>query len=693
MIKYDELINLGFTDSVISSYLKRGSLVVKDNDYVIQSDRLLVNVMKRALINNLEIAKKLVNCTDLEYQFYFFVIMKDLKRARKVLKKITNKSRLLNILSYFLFKDEMKFNDINNGVLKRDDLLCLYDLINKYVYYHEPDMILFIIKELEEKGQLDFEIFMLKHACLLIPSTSEYIYDATDFKANNVCYDYLTGLERKLLFLIETGDYTNALNILKEISNIYSHPVSLVIIYLLINNLDHMKTFHKLLSLRDYNIIIGSQYSVLLKLIEEKDYYRFVEVVEELITSTSNFSYILEMYNILIRRILMLNETNLKSVLKEITNNSTGKNDDIKLFGKYNLSSISFEIIKNTLLLSDIDIEGNVDYYSRYLNDYNNHNYLSAKRNLNKHILQLKREKKNFKFEYLVTELDILIANEKNLDANKLAERRNKEKAKKAEHNGNITRAIYFMQEGIKYQLTINPFDLAYIGNLYYQLGNYEEAIKYFYKAKELAITPQDFTIFLLCFLKMNNYQEALDVSDEYFDLFGEDANMVHYIKSICYLKLEMYDEADDEIVSIETINAIYHNNFGTLEYERKIIDENRNGGNSEYTFDDYIEFGLLEKEKPLQRRIKSVLDANDKTDDIYLQFIEEATTIENMNIKLEYLLSVMKILFLEGIPYAGLGIIDYINKCLMNNESIVDKEKILRVTNVYNTNFLTINE
>lgn len=689
MISYDELINLGLSDRVISNYLKNGSLIAENDNYIIKSDVVLSNIMKRALMTNIDVASRLFNYVSNEYQFYYLIMTNSIDEACVVLDKITKKSKLLTIIEYFLFKTEINPEDIDVGVIKNDNNLYLYDLLNKYIYYREPDMVTFIILEMQKNSDLDFELFMINQVTRVLPVSSEYFYDNTDFNDNKVGFNYLTELERKLLFFIEIEDYEKALNLLDKLSNIYSKPISLMIVYLLIKKLKQMSIYHKLISSRDENVVLGDPFSVLLELIKNEDYYRFVEVVDELTDSLSNFSYVLEIYRLLIDRILLLNQSNLEHITKELRDNSNGTDEDIKLFGKYNLSSIPIALIENSISFDDIEIEENVDYYELYLKYYKDANYISAKDNLIKHIVKLKREKKKCKLEYLVKELDVL----KYYDEKNTAKIKGIcEEAKKAELNGNILESISLMEDA-KCQNPVNPFDIAYIGSLYYQLGNYEEAYKYLNNARKSIIKPEHYVTLLLCLLKMDKYQETLELCDEYFDFYGEDINIVHYIKSICYLKLEQYEDALDEITSIEAINVVYHNNCASLDFEKNIIEDKKNGGSCEFTMDDYIEFGLQEKEIPLYNRIKRIIAQLEDKSNISEKFIEEAENIDDLNSRIEYLVSIMKILFLEELEFEGGKIADYIAENVENSDSVDNKEKILRIAYAYNCNFLIIDE
>ncbi len=640
-MRKEELENLGVTGGTLDVFLKTNQIIEKDGVLEVSGDllvRLFLDNLKQgkntpSLIQNLTEDKETKMLISLISSLY----AGNIEEARIYLCAIhakypNNKYQdIVNLYDFIL--NDRKGDNLRITYDDNEYIGAFVNLVKKYILKHQYA----IAKDLlDELLQIDNNIYLqiLMRVCTCLSSKTIYIVDESNIK-DAATREGIARMERKMLIDLEKGD-----NLLlnKNFNNLISFDIcldvyeNLVSLFKMVNN---FRNNYRLLSNRDLRAVYGDLDSVVSALVSSQDFYRLKNVLDQYVSDNKDFSLKVEMYKILINRIMEYNRRNKEYIDRERLT-SINPHNEKSLIERYPVSSISVDSIDEETYMLQVDFSKN--YYEYYQILYDKKRYLEAKRALLQFKVNMSSLEVNINVDYLLKELDVLIANEKDVNASKV-----NELLTLADNESNKMQKIRMYLGALKYQTVKNPRIMSKIGNLYYELHNFREALKYYQEADEVFLYPEDYIIMMELFIKCKQYKEVVSVARKYENYYPEENAYIYYLLSIAYANLGYFDLADDALATADAINVAIYNMPVEYAREHEIINNLKNNiASSLYTIDDFVSYDLTKQEKELLGKI----DDLKRTDEVnyFTRLKKEGLSKNTIADKIDYLLMVMKV-------------------------------------------------
>lgn len=607
------LIEFGYTDEEINTLIEQGKIKVLDGEPVIVDPDLFTVFIIKMLdesINPIGYFEKEPNDNSLLYHVYKYIELRMFKEAELLLDKYIKEN--------------------NNSLFAK----MLYIGLDK----------------LEDR--------------------TDYILDDTKYESEEM-KKQLKKKELELLAAIELDHQKEGYKILQDLKSIYKYnqeSLPLLIIDDFMMELRRLSTNHRRVSHHtDYNMT-GDLDSVIMGLLKDMDYYRLDTFVKEELEGLTNPSVKYEIYHLFMEQLMYLNNKNLKYIKDTMKIDVESKSLSEVL--RYNhLPRLDHNFIYD-LTHPQKEEEPYINYYPIYEQYKKERNYVVAKQSLEKFNTQMKRRNIYKNIDYELNELDILIKNSNVDEETKSNMIQLEEESNTLIEAKEYEFAIDKLLELYNLGNIPNQFIYNKIGYCYYMNKQYPEAIDYYSKAPEGFISPDDIEYLIYSYFKVGKYEDALRLIPNYEMYYPDENVRLHYIESICHVKLKEFNEAYDSLESCEAMNVVYYNMPIAYNREKEIIDKIKNGKKIDcYSDEDFVSYELTEEETKLASEIaknKVNLTSLVRSGDL---------TIHSLKDKIEYLMSCAKVYLQMGLEEEGTKLCKFIN-AMLQDPRLETKEK-----------------
>lgn len=673
MISIKDLESIGISKESLMTYYKFHKIDIDSEFITILDDSLYSDFLFKSINNQdvfLSIVMQIDNYELLNlYMTYYSILFTDLNDALKYITKITNlDNNTLILYNVLIGKKEDYFNDIENyeglnNVIKiiNDNFksgrfkLCtdLFDII----LYYDDSLFIRVLKELCNKKD----------------DNISYIVSPRVYRNPLILYNYRK-FERSLLFYIQTGLLDRALEINKELRNIYIEQNTLIfdIIHVFLIRINSLIKNKRMISSRKELGVFGDTYSVIFALLNANDFYRVREVINSEYKNDEVRMDFLILHSLSEMMKIYLDK-NSQLINKEISLNTFGTNTVEDVIGKYELSSISFEMLKDFEDISDQEnyYAGDLNYFEEYemllvIGDYEGALTAIKRFEFKMHSLGVK-----VNFDYIEKDLEIRILNSKGISAEEYE--RLIHLGNKAYLDSDYRSAIKYFDDALNYAKKINPVILAKIGDSYYRDGDIDIALMHFRDAYNEFMYPNDLLTFIELLYQVEDFQTLLKVADKYEEYYNGENPKIHYYKSIAYLHLNLYEIALEEIEMTELIIQEMYGITYEFKYEKDIINNLNNGKKvSFYNMDNYIDFNLSYEEKEMREKIKTLSDISSNTVELVL---EDAKGRNEPKEVIHYLSMLIKVLISDNKISDAKKVYDFSIKYI-DDANITDEKK-----------------
>lgn len=583
--------------------------------------------------------------------------------------------QLIDLLKSYGFPKETIDTYIEMGMIKKnEDNTCFIDngellitLIDKCITYHkDPTPFIFpawngfgkeldvVYSEIYNKNYIlaadECEVIKNKanthQLSLLIDALRKhedkniYILSNSEYGNDEATRNGLKKMERKLLLELESGNFSGALVQLKMLSKIYQDCDSLFtnITSELLKLVDEFASSPYTISGLCDEACVGPSEQVLLTLLEKRDIYRAVDLVNEELLK-GNYTIEWQVYFHLIRGIKKRNDMNLeRAKLKCLVLACNNKAEQVAFKNSLFpcLSKEDLKKIEEKYYLIDKD----KDYYSEYKKAlYEDCNLKLAKEMIDKHVYKsIVLEDENL-YDYLVEEVDLLIKNEEaGVNINEYME--SLKLALNYLKNEDYVQAKVFTAKSHNLLKFKNPRVLALLGKVYYKTGDMKNAEKFYDEAYKGTISPEEIEDMIYVYYENKNYNKATDAINSY-DYYNKKQNIkLHYLAASAYLHLKRYDDSLEEI---KMCSSILDGDGGLpIQFveEKEIINKAKKQYDVSFDLEDYVDYEIERKDyflfkdmKDNMRRVYRILE--DFENDIY----------DNYKENLKFVLTMIKLL------------------------------------------------
>lgn len=687
MIREDLLFELGYSSNFIDNCIYSNSFKRVDGKLLVLNYDVYTTIFMSSLAKDNKLQVELINSIDEEfYQFlllaYYYLYHDEIEKAKfflDYLKTYQYESSFLDVVNNILsfVDDDLYFEETG---LEYIDYSC--KLISKYYKLKQYSMCSLIFDEIIKVANSPYMI-MYKNIFDSLDTKTKYVID-TDQVLDEVTLNGIHKFERKLLYDLEFNDYKSISEDLSFLNKIYVDKTFCNIVSMLLMILKKIMENPKMISNHNLSGAYGSFRDIVLAFLKENDIYRSNELINKYYNK-EHFVIEVAIYKCIMDKIMTVLKRNERNVRKEIDSSLTLDNEEA-VITHHPISRISIENIKNAEeTVDDVDVKHN--YYKLYLDYYNDGDYINAK----KALIRFKRNMKamfiNKDVEYLLSELEVLIENSKDsiLDRSKYESMISK--AKKESMDGNYLNAINYIKQADNYCSVSNPRNIVWIATLYYENNDLINAYNKFIQAEESFLYPEDYIPFMEVAFKLNRFDVVLDCISKYNYYYPEENTYVYYIQSLVYAKIGNYEEALSSISMIESINVVLFNIAIPLDYERKVLNDLKNGEMVDlYTLNDYYNYGLTDEEINIEEEVVSL---EEKYNDSLVSILRNKDLLDNKDIndRIDYLITVLKI-FSSQERYGDCEeLSEYLNDLLDENHISNDKKnETIKILNRYST-------
>ena len=612
----EHLLQFGYDEFDIKEFIEQGKMKKMEGDYFIVDPVLFADFIEKVLAKDIN-------------PIYYFM-----------------KENNTDSIMYHVFKY------ITLGMYKEAQMLLVNFNMSQESFYGK---LLFV--GLEEKYSKNDEI--------------QYILDDSKYDSD-VVKENLKLQELTLLSAIEMEDYKTAYKTLMSLKGIYdknqeSLPFSIIAEFLM--EIRRLSTNHRRVSHHtDFNMT-GDSDSVIYGLLKEIDYYRLSDFIKDEL-KTSNKSIKMEIYNILLDKVMFLNKCNL-DYIKETMIIDVQSKSLTEVMEHPHIPRMDDVFIQQLLNPVKEEEETDTNYYQIYEMKYAEKDFEGAKEALLKFDIKLKKMNIYKNLDYEINELNIWLENIKDMDEEEktiLFETYDDcmELIQKEKYEDAINLLHYFSS----LCKVPNPKIPSLIGRCYFELKDYVLAIEYYTRPKDGYISPEDIYNLIYSYFKLGNYEKALSYIPKYEHYYPDENVKLYYIKSICHVKLREYSEAIDSLESCEAMNVIYYNMPIEYTREKEIINKIQNGKNIDcYTEDDFVDYELTAEETKLRDDISNGV--------VNVPTLIRKGTVKKTDIKdkIEYLFSCAKVYMQMGKEDEGNEICKFVNN-LLTDPRLEKKEK-----------------
>ena len=683
MVALESLKKLGITDYKIDRWVKDCYIYIENDEVDIIEADVYELIMSSVLMHHPEMFDEFINqsyntALIQYYQFLKKILDGKLEEGLPLMRILIRDKDFLEeyekILLFVSIIEEYKLNDLYIPEEENDLIKKQMGLFKKYLLSFNYPMAKEFLKEIRKVHDC-LEYRIIDAILDTKKDTIKYMLKEGIYPSD-VTNDNLKRMEREVLCYLELGKFDLFLKRVNELNFIYQNQDRNMfqIIIILVNMINAMHYNRRNVSSRSSFIFHGDFNSVLYALLSCKDYYRVHDLIENEIKEARQFDIYLAILFILIHGIMFLNNYNLEFLERQMKSNNSFSIENI-IPKKVALSKIDGNILKDYEKRKDKREYKN--YYQMYLEAYKAGKYETAKDYLTRFANQLKEMEIKADFDYLFIELDYLIAKVNNDENIKVAlEYQNKAYELIGEKRYNEALDIIIKwHDSLKY---FHPRANALLAKCYYKLGDYEEALKLYRESLEYYIYPNDYEDIIMILYSLKRYDE-MDIYFEKRENYDTSSLKIYYVMSLASMEQGNYDKAMEMLKNAQDVGMEVYNIIPDFSRELEILSAMSQGKTVEaYTLDDYMEYGITEEDSAVLENIKQF---KEKYEDDYLALL--LLDISNKNVdkkfKIEYLLTVVRILKGEHAKVNYKPVYEYIERLLSSNE--LTEEDIRRFT------------
>ena len=646
MIDINLLKSIGIKITSLDTYKKLGNIDYSGDFVIINDDRLYEEFLLKAIDNKDVFMKIIESITDPElknlYMSYYCILFSNCDDALRYVSLVKEYNEETEFLFNLLTRKQIDYFKYFENY---DYLIGIVRIISKHLNNGRYSLCpLFFDVIINYNDSLFLRV--LRSLCSKLNDNIEYIVSPVIYRDQVVLSNY-QNMERKLLFLIETGVIDEALEYNKALRSIYVLENTLIfdIIHVFLVRIKNLFRDKRMTSTRKELGVYGDTYSVIFALLNACDFYRVREVIKNECRDNENrMDYLI--LDVLADYLKIYLDRNNELIKNEIRLNTFGINKIEDVVGKYELSVISLDMIKDFEdLENEKEEDSDLNYFEVYQmllvsGDY--HGALSA---IRKFQYNMNRLGVNVNFDYIEEDLKLRIANSNGVygeNYNKLINLGNK-----AYSNKKYDIALDYLEKALEYSSVVNPVILAKIGKCYYYLGNPKLALMNLRDAYQSFMYPDDMLFYIDLLYEEDDYATLIHVSEKYEEYYHGENPKIHYLKSIAYLNIKKYDRALEELEYTELIIQEMYDITYEFKYEKGIIDKLRNNKKIDlYNLEDYIDFNLSYEEKEIREKIDMLESISTSSIDLIL---EDAKTMDDSEKVIKYLSSLIKVLICKN--------------------------------------------
>ena len=675
MVSISDLESIGISNLILQLKSSTGDISVIDDGVIVINTSYYDEIFYKCL-NNKDIFFKIANSIEDEaiktyYIGLYELIFNDFNKGKRIINSIN-----LDDVHFMVIKAILNGDSVSASYDRFGDVLSPFiKMLDKNI--NDGNYLLCInIIDLIKKYDDSFYLNVLKSVLSRSNDNLRYIARRDIYK-NDVILDNYHKFERKLIFYLEIGMLDEVYKINEFMKDIYADQSPLVfeVVTLMISKIRHISSNRRVLSSRNEMGVVGDLDSVLIALMGQNDLYRVIEIVNKKYYQNINDVRLI-IYKKLIDIMSFYLNRNKEFIDCEMDLNTVSDNSADYILGRYNLSSINSDILKNIEETNEEYIDDSINYYEVYTSCLLDKDYKGALNAIRKFTLKLKRLGSSVKFDYIEKDLIIRIENQTDEDSNIKHYDENIECAEYHRNIGDYKNAISYYYEAFKYVIRRNPVDLCKIARCYVGLNDLDSAIKMYEIAINEFMYPDEILEFLDVLLKNKNYEKVIKYSDEYEKYYPLDNPRLHYMLAICYVNTLDFSNAIKELWTTENINNELFGVEYELSYEMDIISRLESGEVVEpFTMDTFIDFELSDFDKTVKSRLNKFNEVvSDPLGSILSTIGSDDGSFDN---KMSYLFSLLKIYIIDKDEesykkiYAFIG--DYIEKV---DEPLEDKKR-----------------
>ena len=647
MVSIKILESIGITELSLDSYVMFNKIEIFDENVIILDETLYDDLLLKS-IDEEEVFKKIVeqikndNLYNL-YMFFYCILFANLDDALKYAVKIKDiyleANNLYKIITNKNIDDDDFLSDLPELVGIRTNLLeCinnkryrLCDNVFDVLFYYDDSLYLRVLKKLCSKKE----------------DNLEYIVSPTVYR-DPIVLDNYYGFERKLWFYIKSGLIKEAFEYNKELKKLYSDQNTFIfdLFHVFLIRIKLLMKNKRMISSRKELGVLGDTYSVIFALLNANDFYRVREVIKhEVKENEMRIAYII--LNSLSDIMKIYLDKNKYYIENEIEINTYGTNKPEEVIGKYELSSISYDMLYEFEKLNDVETteQGDLNYYEIYQMLLMENDYRGALSAIKKFEYNMNKLGVKVNYDYIEKDLNLRIANSLGINGNLYEDFVSL--GNNAFNQKKYQESITYFEEALNYSVFINPVILTMIGRCYYYSGDINNSIIYYRDAFQIFMYPSDMLDFIDVLYQLEDFGTLLKVSEKYEEYYPLENARLHYIKSIAFLHLKKYDAALKEITYTEDITKEIYEVDYEYKCEKDIIIKCKNGKEVRiYSIDDYIDFNFTLEERQIRNRINNLKSISK---DFVALLLEDVKNNDNYEDVIKYLKIIIKVLISDN--------------------------------------------
>lgn len=604
-MKIWEFKKYGVGENYLQIYVDKGYIVINHDNANIVSNDFAIRLFLSVVDKDMGFARKIAKDVGLRYASHYLNMIVSLLDgsvldAKKYLELL--KKRDVNSVN----ENEIKIFDFILGGSDTDFLLPLEDnqyfssimsLVKKYIimrqYKIASDMLDKVLAY--EKDKM---ILILKNTLDMTLSNTKYMADDNYNIHDDITYQGMASLERKLIIAYEYRDIQLFNEILDKFSLLSFDKRFVRNIQGLIKMLDLLDNNYSFILRHSVERIYGNIDASLDSGIKRHELYDIYDDIKESL-QYKGFNTKYYLYKLILDDIMRVNKKNLKNFVVS----GTFFNDAEETLDKY------------TELVSKGDKDSAKEILREYPSPLNN-------------------------YDYLVKEVMVIDSNRENqAKIDSICEEADKM------HDKN--KAIKSYETALMLQTKKDPILLIKIASLYEEMGNFGEALHVLLEAEEEFLYPDTCVKMMELFIRCERYDKVFAYHEKYERYYPGVSSYDYYLLSIAYMNMGLYKDALECLDMVENINSEINGILHSFDYERNILTSLKNGEEvSFFTIDDYISLEIDDVDAEIAASLDTYLMSNSGSiEDFVLESLKEC---RNERDTLLYILNIIKILVLS---------------------------------------------
>ncbi len=689
MVKLESLKKIGIPDNKIERWTKSCYIYIENEMVDIISEDVYLEIMRIILMQYPSMFAEFIdysyNASLVQYhQFLKSTLDGKIDESQKLMRSLLKDKDFLekyeDILLFVSIIEEYKLKDLYIPEEENPLVQSQIFLYKKYLLSFNYPMAHEVLKKIRKIHDC-LEYRVMDAILIGKRDTIKYILKP-DIYPSAVTNDNLKRIEREALCSLELGEYNSFIKKIAELNHIYQNQDRncFQIILMLINEINKLEHNKRFVSSRSMFNLNGDFNSVLIALLTSRDYYRAHDLIEEELRNSQQFDIYLIMIFILIHTVMYFNKNNIEFLERQLnTANCTNIDDFFK--GKTIFSKIDGNIIKRCEEQNNANEKNKINHYQMYKDAFNRHSYTLARDYLDRFLARLKSINININLGYLYKELDYLMVHEQEMPERNLEDIITKQKlALRYIENKNYEEAIIAIEQWCNSLNYFHPRAQALLAKCYLEQKDFSSALKIYEESNNYYLYPLDYEDIIICLFNLGKY----DKMEYYFNLrenYEYSSLKIYYIMSIAAIKETNYEKAKSYLLKAEEVGLELYNYVPDYHKEIEIIDGLIAGKDvREYNLDDYIEYGFTEADELILDEVESYKKEYHE-DYITMLLISISNKSISPKERVEYLLSVVKILKFNDKSVALNPIYEYINKILASNELSTKEARLFTLT------------